>query len=431
MAASANDKLMKVGLSTATTLSAPGYTAGGTSINVGATTNWPTDTGVIFAIDTVSIVNGIEVQVAGSYNEFVGTVATGTSITNVDWVDGNGDTNYSAGSTTRVYIPVSKTRENRIVTWGTAQHNQDGTHAAVTATSVVSAGAVTGTTLTGTSLVNTGDSQLRSISLETIASERMFDHVASGCVWTADAVGSTRVASMTAGVVYIGGKRVAVSAVTSRTFTASKDVYVDVDNAGTLTYTDGTTNAASGALAASSIRLAIIVVGATNIATTASINQGQEDRVLPIASSIPYAVTDSLGNLICPRDPNRSILGYRQSVGDFTLSSSQTTPTQVTGLSCPVIVPEGRKVKLTYHTMAVQAAGGGVGQITVWDGVVNAGTRLAQANVPTNNSVGIAEGETTPATTSKTYNAGVHNSLASNITVVGSTVPMFIRVELV
>ncbi len=147
MAASATDKLMNVGLSTATTLSAPGYTIGGTSITVGSTTNWPTDTGVIFAIDSVTIVNGVEVQTAGTYCEFQGTVASGTSITNVDYVDGSGDQNFAAGALTRVYIPVSKTRENRIVTWGTAEHNQDGTHAAVTATSVNVSGTVTTDTI--------------------------------------------------------------------------------------------------------------------------------------------------------------------------------------------------------------------------------------------------------------------------------------------
>ena len=128
MAASATDRLQQVGLSTATTLSAPGYTTGGTGITVGSTTNWPTATGVTFAIDTVTIVNGVEVQDAGSYNEYVGTVATGTTVTNMSWADGNGDRNYSAGSTTRVYIPVSKTRENRIVTWGLVNHDQVGNH---------------------------------------------------------------------------------------------------------------------------------------------------------------------------------------------------------------------------------------------------------------------------------------------------------------
>lgn len=146
MTATADDLFMEVGSpGTATTLSSPGYTAGGTSINVASTTNWPTATGVIFAIDTVTVVNGVEVQDAGSYNEFEGTVASGTSITNVDWVNGNGDTNYSAGSTTRVYIPVSATRENRLAQGMVVEHAQDGTHGATTHTSISNAGVLTQT----------------------------------------------------------------------------------------------------------------------------------------------------------------------------------------------------------------------------------------------------------------------------------------------
>lgn len=143
MPAAATDKFMKVGMSTATTLSAPGYTIGNTSITVGSTTNWPTDTGVTFAIDTVTVVNGVEVQDAGSYNEYVGTVATGTTITNVAWADGDGNKNYSAGSTTRVYIPVSKTRENRLVDGILAEHKQTGAHGTVTADSITVTGNVT------------------------------------------------------------------------------------------------------------------------------------------------------------------------------------------------------------------------------------------------------------------------------------------------
>jgi len=142
MAAAATDKLMEVGLpGSATTLSAPGYTIGATSINVGSTTNWPTATGVAFAIDVVTIVDGEQVRTAGTYNEFVGTVTNGTTIGNVTQVFGTAQ-NYAAGSLTRVYIPVSSERENRIVEWGTAEHNQNGTHAAITATSIT---ATTGT----------------------------------------------------------------------------------------------------------------------------------------------------------------------------------------------------------------------------------------------------------------------------------------------
>lgn len=144
MVALATDKLLKVGNpGSATTLSAPGYTIGATSITVGSTSNWPTDTGVVFAIDEAQVVNGVEVQVAGTYNEYVGVVSSGTSVTSVAWKVGVGDRNYASGALTRVYIPVSAERENRIVEWGTAQHNQDGSHGVVTATSLTSASGLT------------------------------------------------------------------------------------------------------------------------------------------------------------------------------------------------------------------------------------------------------------------------------------------------
>lgn len=144
MSAAATDLLMEVGTpGTATTLSAPGYTIGDVAITVGSTANWPTATGVAFAIDTAEIVNGVEVRVDGSYCEFVGTVASATSVTNVSKVYGTAQ-NYSAGALTRVYIPVHSERENRIVEWGLGHADQDGTlkagavdNAAVLASDVV------------------------------------------------------------------------------------------------------------------------------------------------------------------------------------------------------------------------------------------------------------------------------------------------------
>lgn len=193
------------------------------------------------------------------------------------------------------------------------------------------------------------------------------DFVESGCVWTADAAGSTRLASMTAGYVWLSGQRLTVAAVSGRTFTASKDVYVDLSNNGdgtaAFTYTDGTTNAASGALTAGSLRLAIIVVGATNIASAASINQGQEGKLVPIASSVPYAVTDSLGNLICPRDPSRRLLCSRLITTTFTTTTAGSQ-VDITGLTLvPVIVPTGRKIHAVVTANEVkssEAAGNGV-----------------------------------------------------------------------
>lgn len=273
-----------------------------------------------------------------------------------------------------------------------------------------------------------------------------FNHIESGCVWSGDAYASTRAASMTSGVVWINGVRLTVAAVTSRTFTASKDTYADFADNGNGTakiiYTEVNNNAASPTTLSDSstfsdtanIRSGIIVTGASNIASAGSVNQGQEDKVLPIASSTPYAVTDSLGNLICPRDPSRKVLGYRQITSVFTLSSSQTTATQVTGLSCPVIVPTGRKVRVTYYAYDVSAAtSGDIAVPSIWDGTVNSGTRIQEQN---SNAATVAllhsSVVVTPSSTSKTYNAGIRNGTASrNLAVdAGPGRPAYIMVEL-
>lgn len=109
-----------------------------------ATTNWPsTGKPVIFAIDEATVIDGINVQTAGTYNEFEGIVASATSISNVDQVVGSGDRNYSAGVLTRVYIPVSSERENRLAEGLAVEHKQTGAHSAVTADSIVVSGNVT------------------------------------------------------------------------------------------------------------------------------------------------------------------------------------------------------------------------------------------------------------------------------------------------
>lgn len=144
MAAAATDLLQEVGISTATTLDA-NYTINDTSITVASTSGWPTATGVTFAID---VVDSAGAQVAGTYNEYVGVVSSATSITSVSHQNGT-DRNYSAGATTRVYIPVSAERENRIVEWGTTQHKQSGAHGAVTADSLATNTISEGTAASG------------------------------------------------------------------------------------------------------------------------------------------------------------------------------------------------------------------------------------------------------------------------------------------
>lgn len=198
--------------------------------------------------------------------------------------------------------------------------------------------------------INTAGSTavLASIPMAQLINETELGFIASGGIWAGISYGASLAASMTAIVVYINGQRGTIAALATRTFTASKDTYVDILNTAgvfTIVYTEVANNAASPTLAANSIRLAIIVSG-TTIAAVGSVNQGQETALLPIVSSAPYAVTDSLGNLIAPRDPNRRVLGYRQiTVSQLGISAT----TDLTGLAVPFIAIAGRRVRATLH----------------------------------------------------------------------------------
>ena len=108
-------------------------------------------------------------------------------------------------------------------------------------------------------------------NIETRFNEALGDFVASGCVWSATTgLGAT----MTAGVVYIDGKRLSVSSVASRTFTASKDTYVTVSNTGVLGYSEVANGATGPAASAGSIFLAKVV---TNGSAVTSVTLGGDN----------------------------------------------------------------------------------------------------------------------------------------------------------
>jgi len=98
--------------------------------------------------------------------------------------------------------------------------------------------------------------------------------VASGGIVTA--VGGLQ-ASFTAAVVYVNGLRYTVPLVTARTYTASKDTYVDVLISGgvaSIVYTEAANGGANPALAANSVRIARVV---TSGAAVTSVVQNQPD----------------------------------------------------------------------------------------------------------------------------------------------------------
>jgi hypothetical protein len=133
MAAAQTDMFKKTGAGTVTTLAAPGKALSATSITVGATTNHPTDTGIVIAIRQVDSAGEL---VAGTYTEWSATVTSGTSFAiNAVPVYGS-DQVYAAGSTTQVYIPLSAYAHNELIDGILTEHNQDGTHSNITATTV-------------------------------------------------------------------------------------------------------------------------------------------------------------------------------------------------------------------------------------------------------------------------------------------------------
>lgn len=425
MAASINDKFTKSYSFITKSLSA-GISDTDTTIPFNNVTNIPTDTAVHFVIDRVDSSG----NPTPSIRELCKGVVSGSNL--ISCTRGlHGTTAQSHLSGAVVELTTSAVGLNEMIDALLTEHNQDGTHGAVTASSVtVATGKITTTAVS--KLEDAGT------PLSTYRANYLYDFVYSGGVWTGDSYGSTRNASMTAMVCYINGRRISISAVTARSFTASKDTYVDVldnaDGTGTLVYTEVTNNAASPALASNSIRIAIIVTGAGSIANAGSVNQGQEEKVLPIASSVAYSVTDSLGNLICSRDPNRKILGYRPITGG-TFSTASTSSVQVTGLSCPVIVPTGRKVKVTAYNLGVYASGALIiVTMTIWDGTVGSGTQItsaqvgqAAASLPTSASPSVV---VTPTSSNKTYNVGLYTASGTASVQSASSAPAYIMVEL-
>jgi hypothetical protein len=148
----------------ATTLAAPGHSIGGTTINVDSTALMPTTTGIFFAIDTTTLVNGVETRVAGTYTVWEGTVASATSISNMVLKYGT-DQNYSAGASTRVYVLPTAARENQLVDGLLVSHDQDGT---------LKAGAVDNAACLASDVVETAkikDAQVTNAKLSTTAGD--------------------------------------------------------------------------------------------------------------------------------------------------------------------------------------------------------------------------------------------------------------------
>lgn len=159
-------------------------------------------------------------------------------------------------------------------------------------------------------------------------------YVVSGCVWTADSPGSSLNCSMTAGTVVIKGILLTAAAVTSRAFVASNETYVDLsdngDGTAAITYTAVPGYTTAPALAANSLRVAVISAGTS---VNAGIAQGASTASASTQPSTTVAV-GSNGSAISTSTLNVAASTTFPTGGGYAIvshASGQTYLIQYTG----------------------------------------------------------------------------------------------------
>lgn len=127
-------------------------------------------------------------------------------------------------------------------------------------------------------------------------------------------------------------------------------------------------------------------------------------------------------------------LGYSPITTNFT--TTNTSATQVTGLTVSVTIPDGgRKVEITAFTnFLANTASANSPIMTVWDGAVGSGTQVAQADfnggAAGDGGSAIAMAILTPSAGAKTYNVGLHVTTSGTAQLSGqATSPAFILVK--
>jgi hypothetical protein len=126
MTPNANDQFTFVAVGTKTTLASPGYSEGDDSLNCVDLSKWTIasdKSAVFFGIDRV---DDTGTRIPGTYTEWKGVVADNT-IGSLQLQDGFVDQDYAAGTNTRVFMLITQSWANSIVTGLLGLMNQDST----------------------------------------------------------------------------------------------------------------------------------------------------------------------------------------------------------------------------------------------------------------------------------------------------------------
>ncbi|MEK6732568.1 MAG: DUF2793 domain-containing protein, partial [Candidatus Omnitrophota bacterium] len=164
-----------------------------------------------------------------------------------------------------------------------------GSLATLNAVSGGAAGTITDATITTADISATAgilDSQLAT-SPTTRFYENFAEYIETG-LQPATSINLTSDISL--GTAYVRGARVNKASAVSKTYTLSKDTYVDIDSSGAFQYTEVVNAAASPAVAANSIRLAKVVTGASAITSVTDLRS-----LYPVTANeiAPGAVTST------------------------------------------------------------------------------------------------------------------------------------------
>jgi|GEM_PF-6880674 len=141
MTADINDKLRKYKSRFSTTLSTGIGTGTSDTFTPATVTGLPTDTAITIFIDRV---DSTGTKTPTKLEAIKGVVSGGNITSYVRAVEGT-EQAHSGGAV--IEMVWNAADWNDVVDWGLAEHNQDGTHAAITADSVTSAGAIEGASL--------------------------------------------------------------------------------------------------------------------------------------------------------------------------------------------------------------------------------------------------------------------------------------------
>lgn len=175
-------------------------------------------------------------------------------------------------------------------------------------------------------------------NIETRFKEALSNFIASGMVWSSL---TGRNAAMTSGIAYVEGKRLKMSAIPTRTFTASKDTYIYVTTT-EMEYIEVENGAAVPATPAGMARVARVATNATAItATTAMPSKPVGESKIDLATFIQNGftwLTGTGGSFVTGGDITFKRPVPIQSLLSLTVTNAGWKNSDPTGLDDPGLV---------------------------------------------------------------------------------------------